>query len=100
MALVEKLLGRLDDGGHDSRVADDVAGRAHGAVADPAGDLSDLERELRSSCKRVSALIHRCRARVGRLTSPGDPVTLDAEGPQHRAEREVERFENGALLDV
>ena len=35
-----------------------------------------------------------------RLPAPGDPVTLDAEGPEHDAERQVERLEDRALLDV
>ena len=35
-----------------------------------------------------------------RLAAPGDPVALDAERAEHRAERQVERLEHGPLLDV
>src|SRR5207249_8888837 len=38
MALVEQLLRRLDDRGHDARTADDAAARADGAVAGLSGD--------------------------------------------------------------
>jgi hypothetical protein len=37
---------------------------------------------------------------VGRLSTPGDPVTLHAEGAEDDAERQAERLENGSLLDV
>ncbi len=100
MPLVEKLLGRLDDRGHDPGPTDDVAGRAHCSVTRAPGDLPDLEGKLRCACERVSALIHRGRTCMGRLPPPGDPVTLDPERSQNRAEWEIERLEDGALLDV
>ena len=34
------------------------------------------------------------------LAPPRDPVPLDAEGAEHRAERQVHRLEHRALLDV
>ena len=66
VALVEQLLGGLDDRGDDPRLADDAARRAHRAVADLGGDLADLERELRRAGERVAALVHRRRARHAR----------------------------------
>ena len=65
-----------------------------------ARDVADLERELRGSRERIAALVHGRRSGVSGLTAPGDAMTLDAEGPQHDPEREVERLEDGALLDV
>ena len=98
--LVEQLLCRLDDGGDDPRPADDAARRAHGAVARLAGDVADRERELRGARERVAALVHRRRAGVGRLPRPRDAPALDAERAEHDAERQVERLEHRALLDV
>ena len=37
---------------------------------------------------------------MGGLAAERDLVPLDAERPEHDAEREVERFEHGPLLDV
>ena len=53
--MVEELLGRLDDGRDDARLADDAARRADGAVPDARGDVADLERELRRAGERVAA---------------------------------------------
>ena len=55
VAQIEELLRRLDDGGDDARATDDAARRADGAVADPRGDLADLERELRRPGESVAA---------------------------------------------
>ena len=74
--------------------------RADGAVAGPLRDLAELERELRGAGERVAALVHRRRAGVRGLAAPGDPVALDAERAEHDAEREVQRLEHRALLDV
>ncbi len=100
MAQVEQLLGGLDDRGDDPRLADDAAARQHRAAADPLRDLAQLEGELRRPRERVAALIHRRRAGVRGLASPGDPVALDPERPEHRAERQPERLEHRPLLDV
>ena len=100
VALVEQLLGRLDDRGDDPRLADDAAGRAHRAAADLRRDRPDLERELRRAGERVAPLVHRRRAGVRRLAAPRDLVALDAERPEHDAEREVHRLEHRPLLDV
>ena len=72
----------------------------HRAVADPRGDLAQLERELGGAGERVAPLVHRRRAGVRRLAAPGDPVALDAERAEHRAERQVQRLEHRPLLDV
>ena len=37
---------------------------------------------------------------MGCLAVPRDPRTLDAECPEHHPERQVERLEDGPLLDV
>ena len=100
MALVEELLGGLDDRRHDSRAAHDAAGRADRAVAGAGRDVADLERELRRPGERVAPLVHGGRACVGRLAAPRDAVPLDAEGSQYDPERQAERLEDGALLDV
>ena len=100
MALIEELLGRLHDGCHDSRLADDAAGRADGAAARSARDVADLERELRCARERVAALVHRSRSGMCRLAVPGDSVTLDAECAEDDAEGKLERLEDGTLLDV
>ena len=63
-------------------------------------DRPDLERELRRAGERVAALVHRRRAGVRRLAAPRDEVALDAERAEHDAERQVERLEHRALLDV
>ena len=75
-------------------------GGADRAVSRPLRDLADLECELRRTCERISSLGHRRRAGVRRLAAPGDPMALDSEGAEDDAEREVERLENGSLLDV
>ena len=100
MALVEELLCRLDDGRHDPRLADDSAGRADRSVARPARDVADLERELRRARERVAAPVHRRRAGMRRLAAPRDAVALDAERAEDDAERQIERLEDGSLLDV
>ena len=64
------------------------------------GDLADLQRELGRAGESVAPLVHRRRPRMGRLAAPGDALALDAEGAEHGAEREVQRLEHGALLDV
>ena len=69
-------------------------------VADLGGDRPDLERELGRSGERVAPLVHRRRSRMRRLARPGDLVALHAEGPEHDAERQVERLEHRPLLDV
>src|SRR6185437_13277185 len=66
-----------------------------------------------SSCSAVSTtevtipgrqttlpLVHRRRARVRGLASPGDPVALNAEGAEHDAERQAQRLQHRPLLDV
>ena len=63
-------------------------------------DLADLELELRGAGERVAALVHRRRAGVRRLAAEGDLVALDAERAEHDAERQAERLEHRALLDV
>ena len=100
MALVEQALGGLDDGGDDARLRDDAAHRADGAAADALRDLADLELELRGAGERVAALVHRRRAGVRRLAAERDLVALDAERAEDDAERQVERLEHRALLDV
>ena len=100
VALVEQLLGRLDDGGDDAGPADDAARRADRAVPDLRRDRPDLERELRRAGERVAALVHRRRAGVRGLAAPRDEVALDAEGAEDDAERQVERLEHRPLLDV
>ena len=72
----------------------------HRAVADARGDLAQLERELGRTGERVAPLVHRRRAGVRGLAAPGDPVALDAERAEHRAERQVQRLEHRPLLDV
>ena len=64
------------------------------------GDLADLERELGRAGERVAALVHRRRAGVRGLAAPRDARALDAERAEHDAERQVERLEHRALLDV
>ena len=98
--LVEQLLRRLDDRGHDPRPADHAARGADRAVAGLPRDLAEVERELRRACERVAALVHRRRAGVRGLPAPDHAVALDAEGAEHRAERKVERLEHRPLLDV
>src|SRR5581483_8183670 len=98
--LVEQLLRRPDDGRDDPGPADDVARGADRAAADLRRDRADLERELRRSRERVAPLVHRRRAGVRRLALPRDLVALDAERAEDDAEREVQRLEDGALLDV
>src|SRR5204863_7504066 len=98
--LVEQLLGGLDDGGDDAGPADDVSRRADGAVTDVARDRADLERELRRAGERIAPLVHRRRAGVRGLAAPGDTRALDPERAEDDAERQVERLEHRALLDV
>ena len=100
VALVEQALGGLDDRGHDARLRDDAAHRADRAAADARGDLAQLELELRGAGERVAPLVHRSRARVRRLAAPGDAMALDAERPEHDAERDVHALEHRPLLDV
>ncbi len=100
VALIEELLRGLDHRGHDSGLADDAARGAHRAASGASRDLTDLERELRGSCERVAAPVHRRRPGMGGLPTPGDPVALDAERPEDDAERETEALEHRALLDV
>ena len=59
-----------------------------------------VERELRRAGERVAALVHRRRAGVRGLAAPRDARALDAERAEHDAEREVQRLEHRALLDV
>ena len=96
VALVEQLLGRLDDRCDDPGLRDDAAGSADGAAADLRGDRPDLERELRRTGERVAPLVHRCRAGVRSLAPPRDQMALDAEGAEHDAEREIHRLEHRA----
>ena len=98
--LVEQLLGGLDHRGHDPRLADDAARRAHRAIAGLCCDLPQSEREPRGAGECVAPLVHRRRAGVRRLARPADPVSLDAERPEHRAERQIHRLEHRALLDM
>ena len=100
MPLVEQALGGLDDRGDDAGLRDDAAHRADRAAARPLGDLADLELELRRAGERVAPGVHRRRAGVRGLAAEGDLVALDAEGAEDDAEREVERLEHRALLDV
>ena len=79
---------------------DDAAHRADRAAADAGGDLAQLELELRGAGERVAPLVHRGRARVRRLAAPRDAMALDAERPEHDAEREVHALEHRPLLDV
>ena len=100
MTLVEELLGRLDDRGDDSGLADDAARRAHGTVA------------RRAAMSRISSASFAAPASASRrwsvgvdpawasLAAPGDPVPLDAEGAEHDPEGQIERFEDRPLLDV
>ena len=100
VALVEELLGGLDDGGDDPGPADDAARRADRAVPDLGGDLAQLERELRRAGERVAALVHRRRAGVRGLARPRDAPALDAVGAEHGAEGNAHRLEHRPLLDV
>ena len=100
MTLVEQLLCRLDDRGDDPRSADDATRCADGTVADPGRDVPDLERELGRPGQRIPAPIHRCRAGVRRLPRPGDSPALDSVRPEHGAEGDPHRLEDGPLLDV
>src|SRR5581483_7440625 len=100
VTLVEQAFRRLDDRRDDPRLRHDAADRADGAAADASRDLADLELELRRPRERVAALVHRRRARVRSLTAEGDAVALDAERAEDDTERELERLEHGALLDV
>ncbi len=98
--LVEELLGGLDDRGDDARLADDAAGGANGAVSRSLGDAADLQSELRCSRERITPRFHGRRTSVRCLAAPRDAVALDAEGPENDSERQVERLEHRALLDV
>jgi hypothetical protein len=100
MALIEELLGCLDDGRDDAGLADDSARGADRSVPGARGDVPELERELGRPRERVAALIHRRRARMRRLAPPSDPVALDAVGAEHGAQREAHRLEHRPLLDV
>jgi hypothetical protein len=100
MPLVEELLGGLHDGGDDARFADDAARSAHGAVTHALRNHADLERELRCAGERIAAFVHRRRARVCCLAVPRDAMPLDAVGAEDDAEWQIERLEDGTLLDV
>src|SRR5262245_55974576 len=100
VALVEELLGRLDDRGHDARPAADATRGAHRAAARAARDLADLEGELGRACERVAPFVHRRRSRVGGLAAPRDAMALDAERPEDDPQWKAEALEDGALLDV
>ena len=65
----------------------------------PLRDVPQLERELRGAGKRIAPRVDRRRAGV-RLALPRDEVSLHAERAQHDAERQIERLEHRALLDV
>ena len=101
VALVEQLLRGLDDRGDDPRLADDAARGADRAVA-------DLARDRRGSRARASPRRRARRGACPSASSPAcaawprqrDPRALDAERAEDDAERQVERLEHGALLDV
>ena len=65
-----------------------------------AGDLADLERELRGGGEGVAPLVHRRRAGVRGLPAERDLVPLDPEGPEDDPERQAEGLEHRPLLDV
>src|SRR5262249_36097357 len=96
----EQALRGLDDRRHDAGLRDDAAHGADGASPDAQGDLAYLQLELRRAGERVTAPVHRRRARVRRLTSERHLVPPDPDRAQHDAERQVERLEHRALLDV
>ena len=98
--LVEQLLRSLHHRGDDPRPTDDVAAGTDRTAAGLGSDAPDVERQPGRACEGVAPLVHRRRAGVGGLARPGDPVALDAERAEDDAEREVERLEHGALLDV
>ena len=101
VALVEQLLGGLDDRRHDPRPADDAARRADGAVARRARRSSRISSASfaapASASRRLSIGVEPACAAWPR---PGDPPALDAERAEHGAEREVQRLEHRPLLDV
>src|SRR5437763_8466268 len=100
MALVEQALRRLDHRGDNPGLRHDPAHRADGALADPLGDLADLELELGRPGERVAALVHRRRACMGGLAPERDLMTLDPESAEHDPEGELHRLEHRALLDM
>ena len=86
MTLVEEAFSRLDDRRDDARLRDDTAHRADRALPGALGDLPDLELESRGTGEGIATLVHRRRARVGRLTAEGHLMPLHAERPQDDAQ--------------
>ena len=100
VTLVEHLLRRLDDRRDDARLADDAARPCRRRRRRSLGDVPNLERELGGAGERIAPRVHRRRAGVRGLAGPGDVVALDAERAQHDADRQIQRLEHRALLDV
>src|SRR4029450_12299212 len=100
MALVEKLLRRLDDRSDDAWGTDDTTRGADGGVSGWRRDLAELQRELGGSGERVPTLIHRRRAGVRRLAAPRDAVAFDPVSPKYRAQRQIDRLEHRPLAGV
>ena len=100
VALVEQLLGRLDDRGDDAGLADDAARRADGAAArlrcDPRMSSASLAAPA-SASRRWSIGVEPAWAAWPRQVIAR---ALDAERAEDDAERQVHRLEHRPLLDV
>ena len=99
VSLVERDPAFLHHARHDSG-----PGRAGADRADPgaaaAGDLVDLGGHPGRGEEGVAAAVHRRAAGMGGLAPEGDRMPLDAEGAEHRPQRQIEVEEHRPLLDV
>ena len=99
MALIQRDATFLDDARDDARFGRAGANGANAVAAAP-GDFVNLGTHLRGGEEGVFAAIHRRAAGVRGLSVESDRVPLDAERPEHRAEREIEIEQHRALLNV
>ena len=62
--------------------------------------IAHREREARGGQEGVAPVRHRGRAGVRRLAAEDHAVALDADGAEHRSDRQTEALEHRPLLDV
>ncbi len=88
----------FDDAGDEAGLGGAGADGADAAVF--FGDAVDLQPHFRGGEESVLPPMHGRAAGMRGLAVEGESVTLDAEGAEDGAQREVEIEQDGALLDV
>src|ERR1051325_2847952 len=99
MALIQRDPAFFDHACDDARFGCAGTDRANAAVA-ALGDAINFGTHFGRGEKRVTSPIHRRAAGMRGLTAKGDRMTLDAEGSEDNAEREIEIEKHRALFDV